>query len=49
IAYHPVTNWIVTGGYEGKLRVFETAKGTLVRSFIPVPISSAKSQQQAAK
>jgi WD40 repeat protein/mono/diheme cytochrome c family protein len=49
VAFHPGTNWVVTGGYEGKLRVFETAKGEQMRSFIPVPISTAKSQQQAAK
>ena len=49
VAFHPGTNWVVTGGYEGKLRVFETAKGEQVRSFIPVPVSSAKPQQQAAK
>lgn len=49
IAHQPGTNWIVTGGYDGTLRVFETAKGELVRSFIPVPLTPAKPQQQAAK
>lgn len=49
IAYRPGTNQVVTGGYDGKLRVFEAAKGGLLNSFIPVPITSSKPQQQAAK
>ena len=49
IAYHPGTNWIVTGGHEGKLRVFETAKGEPVGAFFPAPLSAARPQQQAAK
>ena len=49
IAYHPATNQIVTGGYDGKLRVFETTKGELVKSFVPVPLTAAPAQQQAAK
>jgi len=49
VAYHPTTNWVVTGGYEGTLRVFETGKGSLVRSFIPVPVKPAQMRQQAAK
>jgi len=49
MAFHPTTNWVVTGGYEGKLRVFTTTNGALLNTFIPVPITSAKAQQQAAK
>ena len=48
IAFHPATNQVVTGGFEGKLRVFETAKGELVRTFVPVPLK-AGAMQQAAK
>ncbi len=43
VAFNPLTNQIVTGGFEGKLRVFETAKGELVKEFIPVPIKPAQS------
>jgi hypothetical protein len=40
---------MVTGGYEGKLRVFETAKGELLNTFVPVPLKASAPQQQAAK
>ena len=36
-------------GYDGKLRVFETTKGEQVKSFVPVPLTAAPAQQQAAK
>ena len=50
VAFHPGTNWVVTGGYEGKVRVFDTLKGELVKSFVPVPLTTAPArQQQAAK
>lgn len=49
IAFHPSTNWVVTGGYDGRVRVFETGQGTLVRSFVPVPLTGAKGTQQAAR
>lgn len=48
LAFAPTTNWVVTGGFDGKLRVFETAKGALVKSFVPVPLK-AGAVQQAAK
>ena len=47
VAYHPTTNQIVTGGYDGKLRVFETTKGELIRSFVPVPLKPVVVQQAA--
>jgi WD40 repeat protein/mono/diheme cytochrome c family protein len=51
IAFHPGTNWVVTGGYDGRVRVFETAQGGLVRSFIPVPLAAPRGggTQQAAR
>ncbi|MFM1768946.1 MAG: hypothetical protein RJA22_1475 [Verrucomicrobiota bacterium] len=50
LAFHPATNWVVTGGYDGRVRVFETGKGDLVRSFVPVPLAPAgKVTQQAAR
>jgi len=48
IAFHPTTNWLVTAGFEGTVRVFETAKGSLIRAFQPVPIKPAPPQQQHA-
>jgi hypothetical protein len=49
LAFHPSTNWIVTAGFEGTVRVFETAKGSLVRSFQPVLIQKETVHQQAAR
>jgi len=42
-------NQIVTGGYDGRLRVFETSKGELLKSFVPVPLTAGPIQQQAAR
>ena len=47
IAWHPDANQVVTGGFDGKLRVFETAKGELVRPFVPVPLKPVAVQQAA--
>ncbi len=47
LTYHPSTNWIVTGGFDGKLRVFNAEKGDLVRAFVPVPLNPGAVQQAA--
>jgi len=49
IAFSPATNQVVTGGYEGRLRVFETTKGELLKTFVPVPLKGVPVRQQAAK
>lgn len=49
IAFHPSTNWVVTGGYDGRVRVFETGQGGLLRSFVPVPLTERRAAQQAAR
>jgi tricorn protease-like protein len=49
LAFHPGTNWILTAGFEGTVRVFETTKGSLVRAFQPVPIQKETIHQQAAR
>ena len=49
LAFHPGTNWVLTAGFEGTVRVFETAKGSLVRAFQPVPIKREAPHQQAAR
>ena len=36
---------LVTGGYDGKIRIYDSSSGTLVKAFVPVPI---KSIQQAS-
>jgi WD40 repeat protein len=49
LAFHPTTNWLVTAGFEGMVRVFETDKGSLVREYQPVPIQRTAIHQQAAR
>ena len=40
LAFHPTTNWLATGGFDGQVRLYDyTAKSNqLVRAFVPVPI-----------
>jgi WD40 repeat protein len=38
IAWNPVVPEIITGGYEGKLRVFNPETGLIIRQFVPYPI-----------
>lgn len=47
LAFHPQTNWVLTAGFEGTVRVYETTKGSLLRSFYPVPIQPPPAQQAA--
>ena len=49
IAFHPTTNWVLTAGYEGTIRVFESSNGAELRRFVPVPLKSTPVRQQAAK
>ena len=50
VLFNPATsNQVVTAGFDGKVRVYETGKGTLVKEFVPVPIKKNPGQQQAAK
>jgi len=46
LAFHPGTNIVATGGYDGTVRLYETGKGTLLHGFVPVPL---KSTQMARK
>ena len=38
LAFHPSTNLVATGGFDGKVRVYETDKGELKDAFVPVPL-----------
>ena len=50
VLFNPATsNQVVTAGFDGKVRVYETGKGVLVKEFVPVPIKKNPAQQQAAK
>ena len=43
IAFHPDGQSLTVGGYDGKLRVYETASGKLLNTLSPVPVDSQKS------
>jgi WD40 repeat protein len=51
LAFNPATNQIVAGGFDGKVRIYETGQGTLLNEFLPVPLQpvGAQVQVQASK
>lgn len=42
IAFHPANNQVATGGFDGQVRIFDSASGNLVTNFIPVNIHPAR-------
>lgn len=38
LAFHPSMNQVATGGFDGKIRLYDPEKGELIRAFIPVPL-----------
>ena len=49
LAFHPTTNWLAAGGFDGTVRIYDyaTKSNQLVRAFVPVPIKGLA--QTAAK
>jgi WD40 repeat protein len=43
ITWHPSKAEIFTAGYEGKVRIFNSTNGDLIKSFVPFPIEETKS------
>ncbi len=41
VAFAPDGKHVVTGGFEGKVRIFDAESGNLEKEFIPVPVASA--------
>jgi hypothetical protein len=44
LQFHPARNELVSGGYDGKVRIFDFISGNLITSFIPVPLTSTAKQ-----
>ncbi len=38
VAFHPNGNLVATGGLDGQVRIFDVESGSLVTSFVPVPL-----------
>ena len=50
VLFNPTTtNQVVTAGFDGKVRVYETGKGTMLKEFVPVPLRKNPAAQQASK
>ena len=47
LGFHPATNQIVTAGFDGKLRFFDTEKGALIQTLVPVPLEGP--EQRASR
>ena len=49
VAFHPTTNWIATGGFDGQLRIYDylARSNQLLRAFVPVPIKDGPVQTAA--
>jgi WD40 repeat protein len=48
IAFHPTNNQVATGGFDGRVRIFDSVSGNLVTNFVPVTITAAKQIAEAA-
>lgn len=42
VAFSPDGKTVATGGFEGQVRLFDAATGTLRREFVPVPLQAGK-------
>jgi WD40 repeat protein/mono/diheme cytochrome c family protein len=40
VAFHPNGTQVATGGFDGQVRIYDAANGSLVTSFVPVPIEA---------
>lgn len=45
VSFSPDSTLIATGGFDGKVRIYRVADGSLVREFIPVPLTQKAGRQ----
>ncbi len=45
VAFNPAGDRLATGGFDGHVRIYNTATGELMKDFVPVPISEAISRE----
>ncbi len=48
IAFHPTNNQVAMGGFDGRVRIFDSGSGNLITNFIPVTITAAKQVAKAS-
>jgi WD40 repeat protein len=48
IAYSPDGTRLATGGFDGQVRLFDAKTGSLVKQFVPVPITPAQASAAPA-
>ena len=48
IAFHPQKSQIITGGFDGKVRVFDSASGNVTTAFVPFPLKTAEKVASAS-
>jgi WD40 repeat protein len=49
LKFHPKKSQLLTGGYDGQVRIFELPEGKLTKAFDPVPINEPEKVASVTK